>query len=147
MLESARLLFETTLSSFGERVTFPQQILFAGASFRSGFDANQHYAAGESNVRMCDFFLHIFGEEWPGAAFKGFIELAQSCLADPSLPMRQVTVLFQDFGEADERLRKYRETLEAKGNCALRDFHDANDLNACLQEIYTAWWESVQAKP
>jgi len=146
-LEPERELCESTLASFGETVTFPQQVLFAGASFCPGFDAVRHRAAGEANVRQCDFFLHIFSETWPGAAFQAFIDLAQASLADPSKPMRQTAVLFKNFAGADEKVRSFRDTLAAGGNCDLREFQDPAELERLLREIFASWWESVQRKP
>lgn len=146
-LEAERLLCEAALAKFGEQVTFPQGVLFAGASFRGGFDADRHRAVGEANVRMCDFFLHIFGEDWPGVAYRAFIELAQSCKADPAMPMREVAVLFQNFGNADEKVRKIREKLTGDANCDIRDFASAAELEAQLKEVFDSWWESVQTTP
>jgi hypothetical protein len=146
-LEPERVLAEATLTSFGATVTFPQQVLFAGASFRPGFDAVRHRAVGESNVRMCDFFLHIFSETWPGDAFQGFIDLAQVALADPSLPMRRTAVLFKNFAAADEKVRSFRNSLAAGGNCDLREFQDPAELERLLREIFASWWESVRPDP
>ena len=151
-LEPERLVFESTLASFAERVTFPQQVLFAGASFRSMSDASLYRASAEANVRLCDFFLHIFSEAWPGSAFKGFIDLAQVCMADPSQPMRQIAILFKNFPEADGKVREFRDTLAAGGKCDLRDFQgsaelDSAELGRVLQEVFASWWQSVQANP
>jgi hypothetical protein len=146
-LDTERAAFESTLASFAERVTFPQQVLFAGASFREAFDADRHRGYAEDNVRMCDFFLHIFSDTWPGAAFKAYIDLARACMADPSQPMRQVAVLFKNFGEADEKVRNVRDALAQGGRCELRDFRDPADLQVLLQEIFASWWDAVQARP
>jgi hypothetical protein len=146
-LETERLAFESTLASFGERVTFPEQVLFPCASFRESFDANRHRPAAEANVRMCDFFVHIFSSAWPGPPFHAFIDLAQTCMADPSQPMRQVVVLFKNFAEADDKVRSFRDTLALGGKCELRDFHDPAELDRLLPEIFASWWEAVQARP
>jgi hypothetical protein len=146
-LEGERLVFESVLATFGEHVTFPQQVLFAGASFRDLFDAGRHRAPVEDNVRMCDFFLHIFSETWPGAAFQAYIDLAQACMADPTQPMRQVAVLFKNFAEADDNVRNFRDTLAEGGRCDLRDFQAPDELNRQLQEVFDSWWASVQARP
>ena len=146
-LEAERLAFESTLAAFGEHVTFPQQVLFPGASFRPPFDASRHRAEGEANVRLCDFFVHIFSTAWPDAAFRDFIELAQVCIADPARPMRQIAVLFKNYPEASEEVRRYRDTLAARGTCDLREFQDPAELTLLLQEIFASWWEAVQAKP
>ena len=146
-LEAERLAFESTLASFAEHVTFPQQVLFAGASFREMFDADLHRGSAEANVSMCDFFLHIFGEAWPGAAFQAFIDLAQTCKADPVRPMRQVAILFKNFAGADEKVRKFRDALAEGGKCDLRDFQDRGELDCQLQEVFASCWESVQANP
>jgi hypothetical protein len=146
-LETDRLIFESALASFGEQTTFPQQVLFAGASFRPRFDAERHRAVGEANIRQCDFFLHIFPETWPGTAFQAFIDLALACTEDSSMPMRQIAVLFKNFGDADENVRKFRDSLADAGKCEVREFQDPADLDRLLRETFTSWWESVQAKP
>ena len=146
-VEAERLAAESSLTKFGEHVTFPEQVLFAGASFRPPFDANRHRELGESNVRMCDFFVHIFSENWPGDAFRGFIELAQASKADPSKPMRQLAVLFRNFAKADDKVRGYREVLAGAGDCELRDFLDGAELERELSEIHAGWWKSVQERP
>ena len=146
-LETERLIFESTLASFAEHTTFPQQVLFAGASFRPKFDADRHRAVGEANVRQCDFFLHIFSDTWPGTAFQAFIDLAQACTDDPSMPMRQIAVLFKNFGRADENVRKFRDSLTGAGKCDVREFQDAGGTRSPAREIFASWWESVQAKP
>jgi hypothetical protein len=146
-LEPERQLFESTLTAFGEEFTFPQQVLFAGASFRPPFDSDVHRTSGEENVRMCDFFLHIFSDKWPGAGFQAFIDLARASMADSSKPMRAIAVLFKNFPDADEKVRNYRAALAANGNCELRDFEDAAGLERQLREVFTSWWESVQARP
>jgi hypothetical protein len=96
---------------------------------------------------MCDCFLHIFGEDWPGVAFRAFIELAQSCKADPAMPMREIAVLFQNFGDADDKVRKFREKLLEGGNWDIRDFGTAAELEAQLKEVLNSWWASVQTTP
>jgi hypothetical protein len=146
-LETDRLIFESTLASFVEQTTFPQQVLFAGASFRPEFDAERHRSSGEANVRMCDFFLHIFSDTWPGTAFKAYIDLAQACIDDPSMPMRRIAVLFKNFPEADEKVRKYRDSLTETGNCDIREFREPADLDRVLREVFASWWAAVQTKP
>lgn len=146
-LETERLVFESTLAAFGEQVTFPRQVLLAGASFRPPFDACRNRALGEANVRLCDFFLHIFSTTWPGADFQAFIDLAQVCSADPAQPMRQIAVLFKNYPDAAEEVRQYRDTLSPAGTCAIREFEDPAQLDRILREIFSSWWESVQAQP
>jgi hypothetical protein len=146
-LEIERLIFESTLAHFAEHVTFPQQVLFAGASFRPKFDADRYRAVGEANVRQCDFFLHIFSDSWPGTAFRAFIDLAQACTDDPSMPMRQIAVLFKNFDQAGETVRNFRDSLTGAGKCEVREFQDTAEFDRLLREIFASWWESVQAKP
>jgi hypothetical protein len=146
-LESERLIFESSLAGFTEHTTFPQQVLFAGASFRPKFDADRYRAATEANVRQSDFFLHIFSGTWPGDTFRSFINLAQACADDPAMPMRQVAVLFKNFDEAGEPVRKFRDGLTGAAKCDVREFHDPAELDRLLGEIYVSWWESVRARP
>jgi hypothetical protein len=144
-MESEREIFESSLTKFGEAVTFPQQILFAGASFPGGFDPNRHRAPAEANVRMCDFCLYIFGEDWQGPAFRDLIRLAINCAADPAMPMRKVAVLFRNSSGADAQVRQLRETLLQEGKCDIRDFQDQAELPQQLEAIYAIWYASVTA--
>jgi hypothetical protein len=146
-LETERLAFESVLADFGEQVTFPNQVLFAGASFRPPFHAARNRALGEDNVRQCDFFLHIFSTTWPDPAFREFIELAQACMADPCRPMRQIAVFFKNYPEAAEEVRQYRDTLLAAGVSAIREFEDPAQLDRLLREIFASWWDAVQTTP
>jgi len=146
-LDPERTLFESSLAAFGEKVTFPEQILFAGASFRDGFDAGRHRGPAEANVRLCDFFVHIYGETWPGPTFRDFIKLAIGCIEDPSKPMRQAAVLFKNPTEADEKVRQVRQTLIEEGKCAVLEFRDSAELEAQLKQIYACWYASVKERP
>ena len=143
-LEPEREIFESALAAFGEAVTFPQQVLFAGASFTPLFDAQRHRAAAEANVRECDFFLHIFSETWPGAVFQAFVDLAVASMIDPSRPLRHVVVLFKNYAQGDQKVREFRDTLAAGGNCELREFQDPGELERLLGEIFASWWEAVK---
>ena len=96
---------------------------------------------------MWNFFLHIFSGTWPGTAFQAFIDLAQACTDDPSMPMRQIAVLFKNFGEADDGVRKSRDSLIGVGKCDVRKFQDTAELERLLVDIIASWWESVQAEP
>jgi hypothetical protein len=58
------------------------------------------------------------------------------------MPMRAVAVLFQDFGEADEKVRTYREKLE--GTCDIRDFSGKAELEAQLNQLFASWWALLQ---
>jgi hypothetical protein len=146
-LEEERLAFETALAAFSEQVTFPQKVLFAGASFRPPFDATRHRASAEANVRMVDFFVHIFSTTWRGGEFPAFIDLAQACIAESARPMRQIAVLFKNYGGAAQEVRSYRDTLSARPPCDIRDFQDPVELDRVLREIFSSWWECVQATP
>ena len=146
-MESERLDFEHTLAKFGEHVTFPEQILFAGASFRDGLDPAGFRPAIESNVRTCDFFVQILGESWPGPVFKDLVNLALSCAADASFPMRQPAVFFRNSDQGDEQVRQFRNTLAEGGKCDLREFRDSAELETGLREIYAAWHASVKQRP
>jgi hypothetical protein len=143
-LEAEREIFESTLTSFGEAVAFPQKVLFAPASFLPPFDAGIHRTAVEANVRECDFFLHVFGESWPGPPFPAFIDLAQDSMAAPARPLRRSAILFKNFARADEKVREFRDKLGATGKFDLRDFQETAELDGMLREIFSSWWESLR---
>ena len=140
-------MFESTMAAFGEQVAFPEQILFAPASFREGFDLNFHRAAAESNVRMCDFFVQMLGEVWPGPGFQNLVNLTLECIADASKPMRQASVLFRNPDRADEQVLQFRSALAGDGKCDVGEFRDAAELERKLKEIYAGWFATVKETP
>jgi hypothetical protein len=146
-LEPERLVFEDTLADFGEHVTFPQEVLFAGASFRPPFDAERLRASVESNIRMCTFYVHIFPNKWPGPVFSEFIEFARVSKNDPSRPLRQFAVFFKNHAAADEQMRACRQGLASGGECEIRDFEDAAGLEHQMRLLFADWFESVQQRP
>ena len=144
-LEPERLAFEACNAQFAEKVSMPDGVLFAAASFRPPFLSDRHAAAVESNIRMCDFFLQIFGEWQPRPDYAGFVDLALECLADPAMPMRQVAVLFRNPSKADPQMRQLQETLSAAGQCEVGEFCDQPDLEARVQGILAGWYSGVSA--
>ena len=61
--------------------------------------------------------------------------------------MRQIAVLFKNFGEADENVRKYRERLAEAGKCDIREFQDPAELDGLLREVFATWWERFKPNP
>ena len=121
-LESERLVFESSVTQFVEQVSMPDQVLFAPASLRPPINAAVQKAAIDSNIRTCEFSIHIFGEQWPDPVFAGFVDYAVECAADPTKVTRQACVLFRNFHAAVPELRHLRERLAAARRCELRDF-------------------------
>lgn len=123
----------------------PSGMLFAAASFPPQFLPDRHAPAVESNIRMCDFFLQIFGERQPHPAYASFISLALECCANPAMPMRRIAVLFRNPPEADPQLRELRQTLCAGGQCDVGEFRDRQELDARVQAILADWYGDVSA--
>ena len=82
-LEAERLAFESTLAAFGEHVTFPQQVLFAGASFRPPFDAGRHRAEGEAQCPPLRFLRPHLLHHLAGCRFPGFHRACPSLHSRP----------------------------------------------------------------
>ena len=99
-LEAERLVFESAVAQFVEQVSMPDGVLFAPASLRPPINAAVQKAAIDSNIRTCEFFIQIFGEQWPDPVFEGFVDYALECAADPTMATRQVAVLFRSFPTA-----------------------------------------------
>jgi len=146
-LEAERLQFESAVAQFVERVSMPDAVLFAPASLRPPAIAANHKPAIESNIRMCEFFIQIFGEPWPGAEFQEFVEYALSCAADSSMATRAVCVLFRNYHAAAPELRQFRESLAARGQCDLRDFSGAEELSSRLRDLLSGWYAPLKAGP
>jgi hypothetical protein len=139
-LDSERLAFESSVAQFVEQVSMPDRVLFAAASLRPPINAAVQKAAIDSNIRTCEFSVHIFGEQSPDPVFAGFVEYAAECAADPAMATRQVGVLFRNFPSAVPELRHFRDRLAAAGRCQLRDFSGPEDLTHQLAELLAAWY-------
>jgi hypothetical protein len=143
-LETERLAFESAVAQFVEQVSMPDGVLFAPASLRPPIRATVQKLAIESNIRTCEFFIQIFGEQQPEPVFEGFVEYAQQCVADPSFVTRDVCVFFRNYQAAVPGLRQFRESLAAKQECQLRDFGSAEELSQQLRELLTGWYAPLR---
>lgn len=141
-LEEERQLFESLNSRFAEQVLMPARILFPAASFPPHFDATSHRAAAESNVRMVDFFVQIYGAVRPAPAFQGFVDLALKCVADTAFPLRRACVLFP--ANADEELSTLKSALTANGSCEVREYGSRDDLEVQLRAMLDGWFAVVR---
>lgn len=146
-LENERLAFESAVAQFVEETSMPDAVLFAPASLRPPIVAANQKPVIESNIRMCEFFVQIFGEQWPDPVFQGFVEYALQCVADPSLVTRAVCVFFRNYQTAAPELRQLRETLAADGRCELRDFGDVEELAGQFRELFAAWYAPLKPAP
>ena len=137
-LESARLLFEQQLSDFAEQVSMPARILFPTASFRHDFNARVLRNAVESNIRTVEFFLQIFGGTNPDPVFQDFIKLALACVADPAIPLRRATILFQ-HSSGNSEMESLRESLATDSRCEVREYADEHELGAQIRAMLEGW--------
>ena len=55
--------------------------------------------------------------------------------------------LNDEFAEADEQVRQFRDRLAAGGQCELREFGDSTELGRQLNEILASWWEAIRPEP
>jgi hypothetical protein len=99
-LAAEQTQFLDSLAQFAEEITTPDRVLFPAATFRAPFDALGQKHAVEGNIRTCEFFIQIFGEQPAEPVYGAFLEYAIQCAADPVQTMRQVAVLFKDAGVA-----------------------------------------------
>jgi hypothetical protein len=146
-LDAERLAFLSANAKFGEEVTLPAQVLFAVASLPASANPNLQKAAIESNIRMVDFFVHVFGQDAPEPVYKGFVDYALECLADPAKPLRSVAVLFKASPPGSGEVRKIREELASGGRCEIREFHDVQELEQQARAILETWYELARAGP
>jgi hypothetical protein len=143
-LEPERLVFEAEVARLVEQVTMPDEVLFAAASLRPPIIAANQKLAIESNIRTCEFFIQIFGEQWPEPVFRDFVEYSIESLADPSRVTRAACVFFRNFDAAAPELRQLRFRLASGGECELRDFANAEDLSRQLSEVLAAWYAPLK---
>jgi hypothetical protein len=145
-LEEERDLFLASLSDFSERVTMPEWVLFAPASFPIGFDATRMQAAVKDNIKNAFFFLGIFSEN-PGEdpiepVYKRFVQYAIECAADPASPMKSVTVFFRESADAPEEIRALRVRLAEQ--CDVRTYRKLKDLEPQLEDVLARWFAAVK---
>jgi hypothetical protein len=143
-LEDERTAFESAVAQFVEQVTMPDGVLFAPASLRPAIDARRQKAAIDSNIRTCEFFIQIFGEQLPDPVFPGFVEYALQCRCDPAMVTRNAVVLFRNYSAAAPELRELRERLEGGGQCETRDFQSVPELSIQLRELLSGWYGQVR---
>ena len=108
------------------------------STFRDSFDAGLNQAVVKNNIKHGVFFLGIFGQDPADPAYKRFAEYAIECAEDPDLPMRRVTLLFQDAGDVAPEMLALRERMA--GQCDVRTFAKTKDLPAIFEEILAAWY-------
>jgi hypothetical protein len=144
-LEEARDLFLTTLGDYCGRVTMPDAVLLAPASFRDGFDVSLMQGPVKSNIKNSAFFLGIFGQDPTDPAYKRLVEYAIECAENPDFPMRRVTLLFQDAGDVAPEVLALRERMT--GVCEVRSFAKAKDLPAIFEEILAVWYALLRPGP
>jgi len=140
--EEERDLFLTVIAAFAERVTMPDWVLLAPASFHNGFSATLQQAAVRDNIKNGVFFLGIFGQDPVDPLYKRFAEYAIECADDPELPMRRVTLIFKDAGDVAEEVRVLRQRMA--GVCELRTFAKTKDLTAIFEEVLGGWYALVR---
>jgi hypothetical protein len=143
-LEAEQTQFLDTLAQFAEEITMPDGVLFPAATFRAPFDALAQKHAVENNIRGCDFFLQIFGEQPAEPVYGEFVENAIQCAADPAQTMRQVAVLFKVAGASSEDMRSLRDALSPR--CTVRSFGDLGELGRVLRDVLEAWYEAVRSR-
>ena len=142
-LEEERLAFESAVAQFVEQVSMPDRVLFAPASLRPPIVAAVQKSAIERNIRECEFFLQIFGEERPDPVFPGFVEYALACAADAAMVTRAAAVLFRNHARASEEVRAFRESLASRGGCELRDFRNTEELGGVVRELLREWYAAL----
>jgi hypothetical protein len=143
-LESERLAFEAAVAQFVEEVTMPDAVLFAAASLRPPIRAVVQKATIESNIRMCEFFIQVFGEQLPDPVFPGFVEYALACVADTSTVTRKACVLFRNYHAAAPQMQHFREKLAAGDPCEVRDFGGEAELAEQLRELLCSWYAPLK---
>ena len=148
-LETERLIFESTLASFRRtRRRFPNRCSLPAPRFVRCSTPTATAPMGRPTFAMCDFFLHIFSDTWPGTAFQAFIDLAQACMDDPSHADAADRRPVQELRRKPTRKCGNSATAWPRaGKCDVREFQDPAELDRLLREIFASWWEAVQAKP
>jgi hypothetical protein len=146
-LEAERLEYESSVAQFVEQVSMPDAVLFAPASLRPPIVAANYQATLESNIRTCEFFIQVFGEQCPDPVFQRLVEYAADCAGDPSMDTRGVCVFFRNHDAAAPELRRFRQSLAARRRCELRDFTGVEDLSGQLRELLSAWYRPLKPGP
>jgi len=139
--EEERDLVLADLAAFSERVSMPEGILFAPASFPTGFNATMLQAAVKNNIRNAVFFLGFFGEDPTEPVFKRFVEYALECADDPALPLRRVTLFFKDSEDVDPEMIALRQRWV--GQCDVLLYRRLANLAPQIEDLLAGWFAAV----
>jgi hypothetical protein len=143
-LEQERTAFHAAIGKFNEEVAMKAGELLAAASLRPGIIAERQQAAIESNIRMCEMLVQIFGEQPPPAVFQGFVEYALRQAQDPAATMKRVAVLFRRAEAAGAESRDYQAAVAGRASCEVREFMDELELVRALREVLEGWYTPVR---
>lgn len=95
-LEAERLAFYDAVAAFNETHAMPQNVLFVPVSITPNMiDKRFFQPVIDDNIRNCSYYVLISDGGWgaPERNFEQDFALAQACVTDPALPMREVATL------------------------------------------------------
>ena len=96
-LEEERMAFYDLLGKFNESSAMPSGVLYVPVSLIHIHDKRPYQYTVNENIRASSYYLLVPGDDWgpPARAFERDYRLALECAADPSLPMRHVSILLR----------------------------------------------------
>lgn len=135
--------FYSVMSKFNKEKAMPRGVLFVSVSILpTVVDKRAYGGAVAENIKACRYYVQVLEDSWgpPEKNFERDHALALRCAADPTLPMREVVVLFKKPLLPD---RVDPSVSELKLNLGATEFETIDDYSNRLFDLLTKWLETV----
>ena len=132
--------FHEVIASFNEDQAMPAGYLFTSLIIVSGLaDKRPMQGAVSENIRMCSYYLQVIEDTWgpPQRDYERDWALAQTCLDDPSMPMKEAVMLFKAPllpHKVDPAIIELKKTLPDAPT-----FETPQQLGELLKPMFTRW--------
>jgi hypothetical protein len=141
-LEAERNVFHEVIGELNEAEGMPVDVLFVPVSVLPNLASIPVFQRPmDENVRACTYFVQILQHTWgpPERSFEGSYRLALECCADPSLPMKGVSVFFKapDERELEPAVAQFKESTFGT------DFQTLDDFRSGLRSQLSIWLRAV----
>jgi hypothetical protein len=145
-LEEERQAFYKVMGDFNAAEAMPQGILFVSVSLpATTTDKRPYQAVLSENIRACRYYILVLEDTWgpPQLNYERDYALATKCVTDPSLPMKQVAVLFKRPllpHQVEPAVSELKQTLAAK------EFDGLEEYQQRLWSLLCRWLPAVLAE-
>jgi hypothetical protein len=140
-LAEEREAFYQTVAECNENDGMPRGVLLTPLSI--GSYGPERKDAVDRNIRVSQFFLLMVEDIWeaPVQSFLHDYRLATKCMADASLPMRDIAVLVKKTppGEEPGDLTRFRDGLAMEDRLLHDEFTTCEEFRTLLAPLLSRW--------